>query len=115
MDKDLKEVAEHLQEHGSDILSIKLLVDRTKLNCYKESNQAAASQSNFYILILILWTMILLYYFYNKDKDTKVNYENQVAQIDSTCKFKIDSLKNFVDTTLTFIPNDSIKKKNNNP
>lgn len=113
MEKDLKEIADHLQEHGSDILSIKLLVDRTKLAAAKEQRQAMAYQSNFYILILILWTMILLFYFYNKEKSKEYKSTVQVKSIGNIYRNKIDSLQNYVDTTLTFIPNDSIKKKDN--
>jgi hypothetical protein len=111
MDNDLKEVAEHLQENGSDILSIKLLVDRTKLKEAKEHRQQMSHQTNFYLLILVIWTMILIYYFYQKEKKQNVEFAQAIAVYDSTSTYMIDSLQNYVDSEVN-ITFDSIKEEN---
>lgn len=111
MNKELQEVAEHLQENGSDVLSIKLLVDRTKLQAAKEYRQGLNSQTNFYLLILIIWTMILLYYFYHKENKREKVFVQALASCDSTSTFKIDSLQHYVDSEVN-ITFDSIKEEN---
>lgn len=111
MDNELQEVAEHLQENGSDVLSIKLLVDRTKLQAAKEYRQGLNSQTNFYLLILIIWTMILLYYFHDKESKREKEFVQSLAVCDSTSHFKVDSLSNYVDTTFNFQPKPDVTKK----
>ena len=111
MDKELQEVAEHLQENGSDVLSIKLLVDRTKLQAAKEYRQGLNSQTNFYLLILIIWTMVLLYYFHDKESKREEKFVQALASCDSTSHFKVDSLSNYVDTTFNFQSNPDVTKK----
>lgn len=111
MNKELQEVAEHLQENGSDVLSIKLLVDRTKLQAAKEYRQGLNSQTNFYLLILIIWTMVLLYYFHDKESKREEKFVQALASCDSTSHFKVDSLSNYVDTTFNFQSNPDVTKK----
>lgn len=102
MDKDLKEISDHLIENGSDITSIKLLIDRERVKAAKEIRDAKDRQSNVFVALMIIWTIVLLIYFYNKESDTKSDHRQDLIEMDKFYRGKVDSLQNFVDTTYQY-------------